>query len=78
MNSPLKDRIVNDNYRYIDWSAGGPNPKVLDEHDFEPIEKSRMLFARKFEVLKSATLMNLIDTKLLILYSVLTWPLSSI
>lgn len=78
MNSPLKDRIVNDNYRYIDWSGGGPNPKVLDEHDFEPIEKSGMLFARKLEMLKSAKLMNLIDTKLLILYSTITWPISLI
>jgi hypothetical protein len=78
MNSHFKERIVNDNYRYIDWSAGGPNPKVLDENDFEPIKKSKMLFARKLEMLKSAKLMDLIDTKLLILYSAITWPISLI
>lgn len=64
MNSPYKDKIVNENYRYIDWSLGGANPKILDETDFTPIKNSNMLFARKMEWTKSAELLNLIDANL--------------
>ena len=62
LNSAYKDKVVNDNYRYIDWSLGGPNPKMLDEHDYESIKKSDMLFARKLDIHKSAKLFDLIDT----------------
>lgn len=40
MNSPYKDKILNENYLYIDWSLGGANPKILDETDFTPIKNS--------------------------------------
>lgn len=75
MNSPHKNKIVNENYRYIDWSLGGPNPKILDENDFESIAKSDMLFARKLDVKKSAKLFDLIDRNLLMLFSIITWPI---
>lgn len=75
MNSPHKNKVINDNYRYIDWSLGGPNPKVLDESDFESIAKSDMLFARKLDIKKSAKLFDLIDNKLLTLFSIITWPI---
>ncbi|RZL37446.1 MAG: glycosyl transferase [Pedobacter sp.] len=73
LNSSYKDKVVNENFRYIDWSLGGANPKVLDESDFEAIEKSNLLFARKVNETKSAKLMDLIDTKLLTLLGILTW-----
>lgn len=75
MNSEYKDKIVNNNYRYIDWSAGGPNPRMLDESDFENIKTSNMLFARKLDIVKSGKLFDLIDTKLLTLLSIITWPI---
>ena len=65
LNSPYKDNVVNNNYRYIDWSKGGPNPKVLDVDDFSSIKKSNMLFARKLRLPQSQTLINMIDTHLL-------------
>ena len=34
--------------RYIDWERG--NPYVFKEEDLERLLKSRMLFARKFDV----------------------------
>lgn len=74
MNSDYKDKIINENYRYIDWSQGGANPKLLDEDNFEPIKKSNMLFARKMESSTSAKLMDLIDTNLLTLFGILAWP----
>ncbi|RZK45173.1 MAG: glycosyltransferase [Hymenobacter sp.] len=57
MNSPLKDKIINDNLRYIDWSLGGWNPKVLISEDFEKLKKSDKLLARKFHVHTSAMLL---------------------
>lgn len=65
LNSPYKNKIVNNNYRYIDWSAGGANPKVLDETDIGPITKSDMLFARKFNMVKSPEILDLIDKNIL-------------
>lgn len=73
MNSNYKDKVINENYRYIDWSFGGANPKILDESDFKPIQQSNMLFARKMDMIKSSKLMNLIDSNLLTLFGVLTW-----
>lgn len=64
LNSPHKNKIVNENYRYIDWSLGGANPKVLDESDFEEMIKSDMLFARKLDTQKSGKLFDLIDNNL--------------
>lgn len=75
MNSPYKNKVINNNYRYIDWSLGGANPKVLDENDFESIAKSEMLFARKLDIKKSAKLFDLIDHNLLMLFSIITWPI---
>jgi len=37
MNSPYKDTVINNNYRYIDWSAGGSRPKTLTTEDYEKI-----------------------------------------
>lgn len=61
LNSKYKDRVVNNNYRYIDWSAGGANPKVLNETDFGKLEKTEMLFARKFDMVNSPKILDLID-----------------
>jgi hypothetical protein len=65
MNSPLKDKIINNNYRYIDWSAGGANPKILDESDAENIAASDALFARKFDMVNSPDILDFIDKHLL-------------
>ena len=39
--------IVNDNLRYIDWSACLPNPKTLGLEDFDKLKNSGKFFARK-------------------------------
>jgi hypothetical protein len=65
LNSSYKGNIVNNNYRYIDWSLGGANPKILDESDFNLISKSSMLFARKLSFPQSVKLADMIDTYLL-------------
>jgi hypothetical protein len=65
LNSPYKDNVVNENYRYIDWSLGGASPKVLEENDFKSISRSNMLFARKLSLPKSTKLADMIDINLL-------------
>jgi hypothetical protein len=53
------------NLRYIDWSGQKSGareaPAVLDERDWERLEKSPALFARKFDARRSASLLDRID-----------------
>ncbi len=81
LNSHFKDKVVNENYRYIDWSLGGPSPKTLDADDFATIAKSDMLFARKISSDKSTKLLDLIDSVAMMCFLIpvsdLTWPILS-
>ncbi|MBO9730289.1 MAG: hypothetical protein J7623_16740 [Chitinophaga sp.] len=61
LNSAYKNRIINNNYRYIDWSAGGSSPKILDEGDAENLIHSSMLFARKFDIRQHPQILDIID-----------------
>jgi hypothetical protein len=65
MNSPLKDRIVNDNHRYIDWSGGGANPKVLAVDDAPELARSHKFFGRKFDMAHDAEILDVVDRTLL-------------
>jgi hypothetical protein len=65
LNSSYKKNVINNNYRYIDWSGGGANPKVFDVGDFASIASSGMLFARKFDLIEKPEILNLIDQQLL-------------
>jgi hypothetical protein len=58
MNSRFKDRVLAENFRYIQWpEQGARNPKVLDEHDFERIAASKAHFCRKIDSRASAALL---------------------
>lgn len=61
MNSPYKNELVNNDYRYIDWSAGGSHPKVLDITDLERLCNTDDLFARKVNTEKSGELIDALD-----------------
>jgi hypothetical protein len=65
MNSLLRDSVVNNNYRYIDWSKGGWHPKVLTAADFPALAESSCFFARKFDLTVDVKILDLISTKLL-------------
>jgi hypothetical protein len=65
MNSPLKDQIINDNCRFMDWSQGLPNPKTLTLADVEKLTHSDKLFARKFDTAQDAEVLDVIDQVLL-------------
>lgn len=61
MNSPFKGRVINENYRYIDWSAGGANPKVLTMDDTSALAHSAKFFARKFDTEQDSKVLDFID-----------------
>ena len=58
LNSPLRDRIENDDLRLILW----PGPKVLTMADTGRIGASTDLFARKFDDTVDAGVLDWIDT----------------
>ena len=65
MNSPLKNSIINDNCRYMEWPAGKPNPKTLTVKDVNSLSQTQKLFARKFDTAKDAEVLDVIDRSLL-------------
>jgi hypothetical protein len=64
LNSELRDTIVNDNLRYIDWTRGR-RPAILETRDFDALRVSPKLFARKFDVDQDENVLDLIDRHLL-------------
>ncbi|MDF5706303.1 MAG: beta-1,6-N-acetylglucosaminyltransferase [Nostoc sp. S4] len=68
LNSPFKDKVVNDNMRYIDWGDDVEvyHPRVLDKSDFEKIRQSEKLFARKFDTSKDSDILDMIDEMILL------------
>jgi hypothetical protein len=62
MNSTFKAQVVNNNLRYIDWSEGNANPKILTEKDSSNLQRSDMLFARKFDIDIDSEILDEIDS----------------
>lgn len=57
------DVLVTNNYlRYIDWGEDGANPVTLTEEDYDRILESDCFFARKFDKINSATLIDKIKS----------------
>jgi len=63
MNSPFKDKVVNNNFRFIKWlkAKGNGNPCLLTRKDFPEIMNSQMHFARKFDMDIDAYILDMID-----------------
>jgi hypothetical protein len=61
MNSPYKDAVINNNYRYVDWSEGNDRPKFLRTEDFDKIIASDRIFGRKFNIDIDENILNMID-----------------
>lgn len=47
-NSPHKDKMVNNNLRYVDWSEKKASPKTFTAADLPVLTSSGKLYARKF------------------------------
>lgn len=62
LNSPLKDRVVNDNLFFIDFENPNPTrPRVFEKCDFERLANSPKLFGRKFDATRDAEILDLLD-----------------
>ncbi|WP_207512767.1 beta-1,6-N-acetylglucosaminyltransferase [Longitalea luteola] len=60
LNSPFKEKTVNNNLKYIVWT-GGPHPRILTMYDWEPIMQSENLWARKFDDVESASILDQLE-----------------
>lgn len=60
LNSPFRERVVNDNLKYINYQKSPTY--VLDLEDWPEIKKSTALFARKMNPVESAQLLEAIDS----------------
>lgn len=66
LNSPLKDRVVNDNLFFIDFENPNPTrPRVFEKSDLERLASSPKLFARKFNFTRFPEILDLLDQKVL-------------
>jgi hypothetical protein len=60
LNSPLRDTVVNDDLRHIDWTRL-PAPSVFRREHFDELIDSGKLFARKFDETVDAEILELLD-----------------
>lgn len=61
MNSPLRETVVDDHLRYVDWSASPGHPAVLTGADRLALLTSGKLFARKFDDTVDREILDLLD-----------------
>jgi len=61
MNSPFKENVVNNNYRYINWPVVGSRPNIFVTGDFDRIMESEGLFGRKFDINTDEKIFDLLD-----------------
>ncbi|GAB3342698.1 hypothetical protein GCM10027299_57750 [Larkinella ripae] len=64
-NSTFKQSLRNDNLRYIDWSEKKASPKTLTLDDEPVLQASGKLFARKFNAVTDAKIMDFLDSTVL-------------
>jgi hypothetical protein len=61
LNSAYRDKVYKHHLHYIDWPVGAVNPKVLTKNDFNLLESSNKLFARKFDAHVDEEVLDMID-----------------
>ena len=63
MNSPLKNKLINDNLRYIE-QFGANRPVIFKACDLEKLKASGKFFARKFEDEIDTEIYDLLDVEI--------------
>lgn len=63
-NSTFRSKLINNNLRYIDWSAGHASPKTLNYEDVDKLLASNALFARKFDLVKHPEIFDMLDKRI--------------
>jgi hypothetical protein len=64
-SAEMAGAIVNSDLTYANWTAGGSHPAVLTTKDFDDLEASPKLFARKFDMASDPAVLDMIDQRLL-------------
>lgn len=64
MNSPLKDKVINQPLWYIDWGGVSKHPRVLTVLDYPSLIESGMFFARKFDMYVDESVLDMLDAHL--------------
>ncbi|HEY0170079.1 MAG TPA: hypothetical protein VGB98_03430, partial [Pyrinomonadaceae bacterium] len=54
-------KLNNNNWRYTDWSPGGPHPKTLLVEDMPALVASTAHFARKFDADTDVRILDELD-----------------
>lgn len=62
-NSKWKEKMVNNNLRYIVWGQGKASPDTFTEKHASELFASEALFARKFAMLKHPEILDALDRK---------------
>lgn len=67
LNSPFKEKVINNTLRYVDFTRANPTPPaVLMKDDFEFLSTGTdALFARKFDSTRDQEILDLIDQAIL-------------
>ena len=69
LNSPLRDTVVNDDLRYVEWSNElqfpAWAPRILTTASFDALKNASQLFARKFDIERAPDLLDSIDAQIL-------------
>jgi len=63
-NSGFRDKMVNDNLRYIRWEEGKASPETFTAQDKDALLNSGALFARKFDMNKNPEILDYLDKKI--------------
>lgn len=61
MNSHFAEKAVSENFRYLEWNRGSPNPNILRKSDFAKIIGSQHHFARKFDPEVDEEILDMLD-----------------
>ncbi len=61
MNSPYSKFVENNNLYYMDWSESEFHPTTLKTADFETLQASGKLLARKFDITLDSQILDLLD-----------------
>ncbi|MEH6309078.1 beta-1,6-N-acetylglucosaminyltransferase [Olivibacter sp. CPCC 100613] len=65
LNSPFKDKVFNNNLRYLQLEEDKASPNVLTSSDYQILKESNSLWARKFDERADPHILNQIIVNLL-------------
>ena len=62
LNSPLKNKIINDHLRYIKFIKNAARPITLTTSDADTLKNTNKFFARKFSISEDSKILDYLDT----------------